>query len=148
MAKVFYIKDRADLERQKKMIWRVLVEIAVKPFCINITDVIRNHVQNRKMWPMLADISKQKKFNGELISTECWKHLIVSGWLIVEKQETPKVFMGIEGEVVTFNTYSTSRMGKKDFCCLIEYIYAYGSTAGVVWSEKASEAYDSYKEVI
>ena len=147
MSRVFYIKDRADLDAKKKFIWSALVEMSVKPFCINITDVIRGIQQNRKIWPLFKDLADQKEFNGALITNEDWKHILVSGWAFVEKGVSPRIFMGLENEVVTFNKYSTSKMGKRDFSSLIEYVYAYGTTEGVVWSEKACASYDEYKEL-
>ena len=63
----------------------------------------------------------------------------------MEKDAQTTIMMGLEGEVVALG-YKTSRLGKKDFCSLIEYMYSEGSSRGVVWSEKALEAYASYPE--
>jgi hypothetical protein len=40
---------------------------------------------------------------------------------------------------------STSKMHKPEFSNLIEFIYAFGASQGVDWSEPALKAYEQYR---
>ena len=82
-------------------------------------DGIRTMAQNKKMWPMLSDI------------TAAWK---------------AQVFVqGIGGTLVVIPA-RTSRLNKKEFSELIEAIYSFGSGEDVRWSEPALAAYELYRE--
>ena len=147
MNKTFYIKDRRDLESKKKAIWSAMLDYCVAPFCLKLTDIIRTYEQNAKMWPMLTDISEQREFNSKLRSTNEWKTILMSAWMTAVKKMVPNIHIGLEGEVLVLNEFKTSAMSKKDFCDFIEYIYYFGSENDVKWSEKACNAYDTYKEI-
>ena len=43
-------------------------------------DGIRTMAQNKKMWPMLSDISKQVTWLGAKHDPETWKHIITAAW--------------------------------------------------------------------
>ena len=145
--KTIYVKNREDLERKKKYIWGIFIEFCGNEFCLKISDVLRNYQQNAKMWPMLTDISLHREFHGSRRSTMEWKTILMSAWMTVEHAMQPDIYKGLEGEVVVLNELKTSQLSKRDFCCFIEYIYYQGSEFGVVWSEKAVTAYDTYKEI-
>ena len=98
----------------------------------------RNLDQNAKLWAMLKDF-EPIEFNGRKWKADQWKCFVTSAL----NQEMPAV--GLLGEPVTMTT-STSKLSKKRFAELIEFIYSVGSDKGVVWSEKALDIYDEYKE--
>lgn len=96
---------------------------------------LRSLDQNRKLWPMLADISKQVPWvlNGKecKLKPEQWKDIFTAAL----SQET-SIAPGINGGFVMLGT-RTSKMRKRVFCDLIELIYAFGADKAVVWSEPA-----------
>ena len=106
------------------------VVVTVDPF-----EGLRSLDQNRKLWPMLSDISKQVDWvlngkNGKL-KPDQWKDIFTAALL----QET-NIAPGINGGFVMLGT-RTSKMRKKVFCELIELLFAFGADKGVVWSDPA-----------
>lgn len=88
--------------------------------------------QNKKLWPMLTDISRQVDWYGQKLSPEDWKHVLTAS--LTKQRAVP----GIDGGFVVLGV-STSRMNKELFSQLIELIYAFGAEQGVQWSEQASQ---------
>lgn len=111
---------------------------------IAVREPKRSLDQNAKLWPMLQDVADQVQWpvDGvlQLISKEDWKDLLTSGL----KQEQ-RIAQGINGGFVMLGS-RTSRMRKKEFSELIEFIYWFGSEKGVRWSEKALSIYEQYRE--
>ena len=89
--------------------------------------------QNKKLWPMCTDVSQQVEWHGQKLSKEDWKDLFVGSL----KGQTP--IPGINGGVV-FIGGGSSKLSIRQFCDLIESIYAFGSDRGVIWSERSKEA--------
>jgi hypothetical protein len=112
-----------------------------------IFEETRTQMQNRKLWPMLQDVSKQVKWwhtkAGEespifgLMKDFDWKHIFTASMRGCEGA------LGLNGETVVFGK-ETSKMGKKEFAILIEIIYAFGANNGVVWSEKSLDGFGEY----
>ena len=99
----------------------------------------RSLSQNRKMWPMLTDVSKQVNWYGEKLDNEDWKDVCMSS---LNKQ---RAVPGIDGGFVGLSK-RTSKLDKEGFAQLIEVIYAFGSEQNVAWSEPALQTYSKYKE--
>ena len=95
----------------------------------------RTAEQNRKLWPMLQDISDQVIWHGKKLKKEDWKHIFTAA---LRGYETT---YGLNGETVVLGK-ETSKMGKREFADLIELIYAFGAEHSVVWSEKALEGFE------
>ena len=102
----------------------------------------RSTDQNRKLWPMLADVSKQVQLciNGAMVwaEPEDWKDVFTAAL----KREQ-RMAQGIDGGLVILGA-RTSKMRKAEFSELIELIYAFGANNGVVWSEPALDVYERY----
>lgn len=102
------------------------VTLTVEPY-----ESLRTLDQNKKLWPMLSDISKQVPWvlNGVTckLKPDQWKDIFTAA-LAQEQNIAP----GINGGFVMLGT-RTSRMRKKAFCELIELIYAFGADKSVVW---------------
>lgn len=98
---------------------------------VKISEPNRTLEQNSKMWPMLADISKQVLWDGERMTDEEWKDWFTAA---LKKQ---RMVRGMEGGIV-FVGSSTSRKSKKEFSDLIELMYAFGAsqTPPVIWSDE------------
>lgn len=99
----------------------------------------RSLSQNRKMWPMLTDVTKQVNWYGEKLDTDDWKDIFMSS---LNKQ---RAVPGIDGGFVGLSK-RTSKLDKEGFAQLIEVIYAFGSLQNVAWSEPSLQTYDKYKE--
>jgi len=102
-------------------------------------DDLRTMEQNKKMWPMLKDISDQVVWMGQKHDTLTWKYIIIAA-------HTSQVFVhGLGGSLVVIPS-STRRLSKKRFSELIEQIYSFGDEQEVKWSEPALRAYSEYRE--
>lgn len=99
----------------------------------------RTDEQNDKQWPMLRDISKQVEWFGQKHSPEDWKDILSAAW------RGQKLVPGVDGGFVALGV-RTSKLSKEEFSDYIEAIYAFGSERSVIWSEKALEAYENYRE--
>ena len=100
---------------------------------MKLNELTRTELQNKKMWPMLRDVARQKQWrvNGALVylDPDEWKDLFTAGL----KRQT-RIAEGIEGGYV-FLGMRTSRMTKDQMIELIEYMYAVGTDWEIRWSE-------------
>lgn len=139
------INSAADIPRVMGEIMGLVARaIAGGPVIVTLGRITRTIEQNRKMWPMLTDISKQAKHMGAEWAPKDWKVYCYSAWRIMEGNQC-RITMGLEGEVVCLD-YSTSALSKKDFSSLIEAIYSIGSRYEVQWSDRSLAVYEEYKE--
>lgn len=95
---------------------------------VKITPPTRSLEQNSKLWPMLADVSKQVNWYGNKLTDEEWKDVFTAA---IEKQ---KVVPGLDGSFVVCGA-STSKYSKPKFAEMIELIYAFGAQHDVKWSD-------------
>lgn len=113
---------------------RVLSEIALLPLEpvaqveISLYKEKRNTEQNRRMWAMLHDISRQVVWHGERLTPEEWKDVFTAA---LKRQ---RVTHGIDGGYVVLGT-STSRMSVAEMAELIELMFAFGAEQRVRWSD-------------
>lgn len=84
----------------------------------------RSDAQNRRLWSMLADISKQVEWYGRKLTPEDWKNMFTAA---LKQYDTVP---GIEGGTVVLGQ-STSRMTKKEMCDLQTLMEAFGAQHGV-----------------
>lgn len=116
---------------QREYAMRVITE-APQGYVVKVSEPKRSDDQNRKLWPMLKDVSEQIEWHGEKLKDHEWKD-VFTGAL---RQQ--KVVPGIDGGLV-FVGGRTSQMGVREFADLIELIYEFGARHGVVWSEPERE---------
>lgn len=145
MSEQAFLVQAANVREAFRNIYNVATQIVLAgPIEVVLRRPKRTVSQNSKMWPMLADVARQKQLviNGVLVwaKPEDWKDVFTAAL----KREQ-RMAMGIDGGIVVLGM-RTSRMRKKEFSDLIELIYAYGSENGIVWSEPALLAYESYRE--
>lgn len=116
-------------------VWEQFLEHKYLIFTITF-GMSRTQEQNSKMWPLLTDISKQVEWFGRKHSNDDWKDIITGsfrkGQFVPNLDGTGFVVLGMR----------TSKMGKREFSALIEYIYAFGADKGVKWSEKSEQVYN------
>lgn len=99
-------------------------------YLVTIQPPKRSMVQNAKMWAMLSDIAKQVIWHGLKLSSEDWKD-VLSGSLRKEIRTVPNV----EGNGLVVLGMRTSQMSIGEMNELIEFIYAFGASKDVKWSE-------------
>lgn len=112
-----------------------LIQSAPDGVIVEVKEETRTVMQNRKLWPMLQDISNQVVWHGQKLRKEDWKHIFTAA--LRGYESVP----GLNGEIVVLGK-ETSKMGKREFADLIEIIYAFGSEKYVVWSEKALDGFE------
>lgn len=137
MAKPEYtevITDQAQLPALGQLIRKGLES---GPVVVTLGRKKRSTDQNRKLWAVLNDVSKQVVWHGQKLSQETWKHVFTAA---LEKQT---VVPGIDGGFVMCGM-STSGMTKAKFCDLLEVIQAFGAEQGVRWSDPALKVYEEY----
>lgn len=96
--------------------------------------------QNRLLWAVLTDVSRQVEWHGQRLTKENWKDVFTAA---LKRQQ---VVPGLDGGFVVLGT-STSRMSKQEFSELIELIYAFGAEHGVEWSEPAQRTFSENRRV-
>lgn len=97
--------------------------------------------QNRKMWAMLNDISRQVVWHGQRLKTEEWKHIFSAS---IKGQ---RIVPGLDGELVVLGA-STSNETVKFLGEMIELMYSFGAEQFVMWSDPAEKALMQYPEAM
>ena len=110
---------------------RELVRLIATPGTKAITESggqTRTSVPVRKLWAMLSDVSRAKP-DDRAHNPETWKALFMNACGHATRFE-----VGLEGEPFPVG-FRSSRLSKKQMSDLIEFVYAYGTQRGVIWSE-------------
>ena len=100
---------------------------AEQRFTLTVKPQTRSSEQNRRLWGMLTDISKQVDWYGRKLSPEDWKHVMSAS---LKKQDAVP---GIDGGFVVLGL-STSKMTKGEMADLQTLIEAFGAQKGVKFS--------------
>jgi hypothetical protein len=103
---------------------------ASRRWILTIKPETRNQAQNRLMWPILTEFSKQLDWpiNGHMVKMDAddWKDVLTAAF----KRETVRLAMGMDGGVVMLGQ-RTSRFTKAEFAEWIEFLYATAADRGV-----------------
>lgn len=102
---------------------------APKGYVVKIGAETRRGAQNRKLWPMLADIQRQVP-EMAAYSAEDIKLRFLNA-LGTEMRYLP----ALEGQGIFPVGLKSSTLTVEQFSGLIELLYEYGARHGVVWSE-------------
>lgn len=108
---------------------------------LNIREATRTSEQNAKMQAMLSDVCRAKP-GGRLLTTDQWKCLFMDAAAKETRNAnfTSRWEPSLDGEGVVNTGYRSSRLGKNEMGDLIDFIEAWGSQHGVVWSDPKQEA--------
>ena len=106
-----------------------------RPLVLDIKEPTRTLEQNRKMWPLLKDLSDQVIWFGNKYDSDDWKDLITAMVAKSKKQEQ-RMAPGLDGGVVMFGQ-RTSKMTIPQMVEVIEAIYWFGTQQNVAFSEKS-----------
>jgi len=115
---------------------------AIHPYQVftALDGLTRTQEQNSKLWPMLTDIAEQVVWFGKKYSKDDWKDIITGSF------HKADFVPNIEGTGFVVLGMRTSKMNRKTFAILIEYIYALGADKGVKWSERSEQVYQESKQ--
>jgi hypothetical protein len=111
-----------------------LIDEAPDGWVVKIAAETRRDAQNRKLWPMLADIQRQVPGASER-STDDIKNQFLNA-LGVEMRFLPT----LEGAGMFPVGMKSSELTVQQFSGLVELLYEYGARHGVIWSEKMKDA--------
>jgi hypothetical protein len=106
-----------------------------RPLVLDIKEPTRTAEQNKKMWPLLKDLSDQVIWFGNKYDSDDWKDLITALVAKSKKQEQ-RMAPGLDGGVVMFGQ-RTSKMNVRQMVEVIEAIYWFGTQQGVQFSDKS-----------
>lgn len=107
---------------------------------ITLTRANRTLDQNRLMWPLLSDFSKQVEHFGNTYSPEQWKDLLTSSF-----NGCTEYAPSLDGRSMVAFGVRTSEWPKDTFSQFIEFMFAEGSDRGVSWSNRSKENYNEVR---
>ncbi len=113
-------------DRQRAMARR-LIDLAPQGAVVNIREATRTSDQNALMWALLSDVSRAKP-DGRTHTADVWKSLFMAAC-----GHEVQFLMGLDGNPFPAG-FKSSRLTKPQMRDLIEFILAWGSERGVVWS--------------
>lgn len=117
----FPLRNEQDRARAMQILERVDLK-AGKTWCIK--DEVRSDAQNRRMWAMLRDISRQVEWHGRKLDEESWKHVFSAA---VQQQD---VVPGLNGGFVVLGI-STRKQSKAWFNDMFLVMESFGAERGV-----------------
>ena len=101
-----------------------------KRWILTLRPETRTEAQNRLMWPLLTEFSKQLQWpvDGRMVTMEPedWKDVLSAAF----KGESVRLAMGLNGGVVLLGQ-RTSKFNKAQFSDWIEFLYATAADRGV-----------------
>ncbi len=101
--------------------------LAGHAFDLVIKPETRSTAQNRRLWAMLADVSRQVNWHGQKLVAEDWKHVFSAAL------KRTRVCPGIDGGFVVLGQ-STSQMTRAEMSELQDLIEAFGAQHDVRFS--------------
>lgn len=126
MSKTYTIRDEADKRNLVERMARAKID---RPWKLVVGfDDDRTTEQNRMMWGLLRDVSKQVEWHGQKLKPEDWKEIFSAA------QKGQRMVPGLEGGFVMIGAH-TSKMSKSSLSEMIEMILAFGAEREVVWTE-------------
>ena len=108
-----------------------------RPLILDIKEMTRTLDQNRKMWPLLKDLSDQITWFGNKYDSDDWKDLITA-MVAKSKNQEQRMAPGLYGGVVMFGQ-RTSKMSVAQMVEVIEAIYWFGTRQNVTFSERSRQ---------
>lgn len=101
----------------------------------------RSDAQNRRLWAILADVSRQVDWYGRKLTPTEWKHVFSAS---LKKQD---VVPGLDGGFVVLGI-STRKMTKAEMCDLQTLIEAFGAQQGVKFADQCGEVDQQTGEIM
>jgi hypothetical protein len=104
-----------------------------RPYVVEVRPLTRTDPQNKLLHALFGELAHQARWQNEKLTAEQWKMLMISAHTIATK-EPNKMVIGLEGEVVNLRE-SSAQMSVARLNSLIEYVYAWGASQGVIFKE-------------
>lgn len=116
------------------LIWPLLKAslMAGRRMIVKVEPETRSLLQNRRLWAMLTDISKQVDWYGKKLSPTDWKNVFTASLTKLD------VIPGLDGNLVVLGK-STSKMTKAEMTELQELMAAFGAEQGVKFTATEDE---------
>lgn len=108
------------------------IDAAPADFVMKLAKETRRDIQNRKLWPMLADLQRQVPALAPYSADDIKLRFLNA--LGTEMRFLPT----LEGEGMFPVGLKSSTLTVAQFAALIELIYKFGAEQGVVWTERAA----------
>lgn len=126
-----------------------LIDAAPIGHAVTVAEQNKNRAQENKIHAMIGDIAKQCQFMDRRFCTDTWKRLLIAAYVLVARENAtaegaPDPFRG-KGEIlpsldgkgfvqlgVPSSGFTISQSSE-----FIEYLYSYGESNDVRWSENA-----------
>lgn len=118
----FPLRNEQDRARAVQILQRLDLAEG-KTWCLK--DEVRSDAQNRRMWAMLRDISRQVDWYGQKLDEESWKCVFSAS---VEKQ---RAVPAIDGNGFVVLGVSTRKQSKKWFNDMFLVMEAFAAERGV-----------------
>lgn len=107
-----------------------LIDAAPEGWVMKLAEPTRSDIQNRKLWPMLADIQRQVPDMAGYSADDIKLRFLNA--LGVEMRFLPT----LEGQGSFPIGLRSSTLTVEQFSALIELLYAYGAKHEIMWSER------------
>ena len=117
----FPLRNEQDRARAIQIIQRVDLSAG---YVWTMKDEGRTDPQNRRMWALLRDISRQVEWYGQMLKDEDWTHIFSAS--VQQQRAVP----GLDGGFVVLGV-STSKQSKKWFNDMFAVIEAFAAEEGV-----------------
>ena len=104
-----------------------------RPLMVVVQESTRSLEQSAKLHAIFGELAKKATYNGEKLTLEQWKVLLVSAHTIATKEQV-KMVIGIEGEIINLRE-STAKMSVKRMTSLIEYVTAWAAMNDIALSQ-------------
>lgn len=119
---------------------------APQGFMVVVSEPAKKRIQEEKYHAMIGDIAKQCVFLGKRRSENAWKRLLAEGFVEILRSEAKgqgkpdpfpagEMLPSLDGLRIVQVEVLTRDFTVKQAALFIEHLYAYGSEAGVTWSE-------------
>lgn len=110
---------RSEMDRQRAIACLQKIDLDAG-MVWSLREEARSDAQNRRMWAMLRDISRQVEWYGQMLKDEDWKHIFSAS---VEQQ---RAVPGLDGGFVVLGI-STRKQSKKWFADMFEVMEAFAA---------------------
>lgn len=121
------------------------VQEAPDGFMVQVSEPAKKRIQEEKYHAMIGDIAKQCEFMSGKMDADDWKRLLVDMFSKVMRDlGTPlhhdgRVIPSLDFERVVQLGIQTREFRVAEAANFIEYLYAFGSDRGVIWSEPVED---------
>ena len=140
MSERVFIINKANILTMTQTLWSFLADAVTRgDVTLTASRGKRTNDQNRLLWSVLTDISKQVIWHGQQLPPDDWKAILSAAW------KGQRVLPGIDGSLVVFGQ-STSKLNKAEFSDLLEVIFSFGSENGVIWNADSMDVFDKYRQ--